>query len=80
MTIEDASNKLAALLRTEDWYHRTSFVWEQGIGNYLTVWGEFDRPESLPTEYEGFPVRFNRVSARHPCPFGSVKPKRKGRA
>jgi hypothetical protein len=73
--LERAAAAIARLLRDEPWYHRTTM--QEGLSRAcprrLTVWGEGERPASLPETFRGIPVGYNRVSRRHPCPFGSVK-------
>lgn len=71
--LQEAANRLASEMRQYSWYHRASHVWTPG-GSYLVVWGEGDRPQEVPREFSGYRVTWNRVSKKHPCPFGSVKP------
>lgn len=74
--VEVAAKDLAASLAGNWWYHRTSFasdIEDRRTFTYLVVWGEGKRPASVPQEFAGYHVAYNRVSRRNPCPFGSVK-------
>lgn len=77
-TYERAADNLAAQLRDEPWYHRTSMSGERLPNgewiDYLRVWGEGTRPANLPHVFEEYVVEWCKVSKKHPCPFGSVKP------
>lgn len=71
-----SANRLAKIMIQYKWYHRTSIVDQRIDGKlitYLVVWGEGRRHEEVPYEFDGFPVQYNAVSKRNPCPFGSVK-------
>jgi len=73
-----AADRLAAIMRQYTWYHRTSVVEEypknpEKSRIYLVVWGEGKRHSEVPEEFDGYIVRYNRVTKRNPCPFGSVK-------
>ena len=69
-----AGDDLAKSLRNYPWYHRTTLSYEQGRGDFLTVWVEGQDHPEIPTEFRGYHVQINRVTREHPCPFGSVKP------
>lgn len=69
-----AACSLAALLKDEPWYHRTTM---RGPLPRLAVWAEAVngvRPQGIPYHHHGYPVTWNRVDNAHPCPFGSVRP------
>ncbi len=69
----EAANNLSKLLYAYPWYHRTS-VCQEPFSTRLEVWVEGKNHAEIPKEFMGFKVQVNRVSKRHPCPFGSVKP------
>lgn len=74
-SVDKAASELSKMLHSKPWYHRTSITYRAGIGTYLSVWYEGEaRPEEIPGEFQGFNVVCNRVTKKHPCPFGSVKP------
>ena len=75
-----AANRLARAMRQFPWYHRTS-VSERinGIRSdvVLVVWVEGGPHDEIPKTWDGWKVVVRRVSRKHPCPFGSVKRKKK---
>jgi hypothetical protein len=77
MWLSEAAGALATLLHNEPWYHRTTFhearAADGKVYETIAVWGEGDRPEKVPQDFQGFRVMYNRFSRKHPCPFGSVK-------
>jgi hypothetical protein len=73
---------LCERLRSCRWYHRTSIIeeyepqpngWSQLIRVTIQIWGTGKTHPEIPKEFEGWPVRFIRVTKKRPCPFGSVR-------
>jgi hypothetical protein len=77
MTPFEIAARLAALLSSNRWYHRTTLCEEsdaQGLWHrWLRVWGTGARPRGVPVRYEGLLIEWCRVTPQHPCPFGSVR-------
>lgn len=84
--IWDISRRLSERLANEPWYHRiviSDIFDEQGrMTTRLVVWGEHvrGRQPDIPTEFDGYPVIFHRVTPDAECPFGSVRKRTRSRA